>query len=74
MAQLLTPQDGDPRNRLLTPEQAAAYLNVSVRTLQQLRHLNCGPRFVRVGRQILYPEICIAIWLFSGADAEVGHD
>jgi excisionase family DNA binding protein len=43
----------DP-GRLLTEEEAAAYLRVRPRTLQRWRQLDRGPTFTRAGRRILY--------------------
>jgi excisionase family DNA binding protein len=39
---------------LLTEKQAAAYLNIGVKTLQNWRWRGEGPRFVRVGRLMRY--------------------
>lgn len=43
-----------PVTRLDTEKVAAAYLNVSCRTLQAWRLRGGGPAFVRVGRAIRY--------------------
>jgi hypothetical protein len=43
-----------PATPLLTEEQAAQLLNLSVRTLQAWRLQNFGPRFVRAGGEIRY--------------------
>jgi excisionase family DNA binding protein len=40
--------------RLLTEDEAAAYLRVRPRTLQRWRQLHRGPKFTRAGRRILY--------------------
>jgi excisionase family DNA binding protein len=40
--------------RLLTEDEAAAYLRVRPRTLQRWRQLSRGPRYTRAGRRILY--------------------
>lgn len=38
----------------LTPEQAAFYLGISVRTLQEYRSAGTGPRFRRHSRHVRY--------------------
>lgn len=54
-------------NTLHTPEEAAAYLRISTRTLQEMRSLKTGPEFIRVGRQILYPKLGLVVWMFVQA-------
>ena len=41
-------------NRALEPKAAAAYLHVSVRTLENWRRDKIGPRFRKVGRRVFY--------------------
>lgn len=48
---------------LLTEEQAAEILTLSVRTLQAWRLRGAGPRFVRAGRAIRYQQSEIADWI-----------
>lgn len=55
--------------RLLTPAEEAERLNVSEATLRQWRWLDKGPRWVRVGRHIRYPENDTTAWLDAGADS-----
>lgn len=43
----------DP-NRLLREDEAAEFLNYSVRTLQGWRRIGKGPKFKRLGRSIRY--------------------
>ena len=38
--------------RLLTPEEVADLLGISMSTLKYWRHRNKGPRWLRVGRHI----------------------
>jgi Helix-turn-helix domain len=40
---------------LLTERETAPLLRLTVKTLQSWRALKKGPRFVRVGRRVLYP-------------------
>ena len=40
---------------LLTPEQMAARLKVSGKTLANMRSLGRGPAFVKVGSRVRYP-------------------
>ncbi len=39
---------------VLTPEQAAAALNVPERTIERWRATGTGPRFVKLGRRVAY--------------------
>jgi excisionase family DNA binding protein len=39
---------------LLTVEQTAKMLNVSVKTLEKWRAEGIGPRFIKVGRRVMY--------------------
>ncbi len=47
-------------DNLLTEDEAASFLNLSVRTLQAWRVKGGGPLFVRLGRAVRYrsPDIC----------------
>jgi predicted DNA-binding transcriptional regulator AlpA len=40
--------------RLRTPDEAAAFLQVPVRQLQQWRWLKVGPAYVKIGRAVRY--------------------
>lgn len=48
---------------LLTEDEAAASLRISVRTLQAWRLKATGPAFVRVGRAIRYRRGDIKAWI-----------
>ncbi len=51
---------------LLTPEQAAAYLSLSVKTLAQWRWKHTGPEFVKVGaRAVRYDRSQLEAWAKS---------
>lgn len=54
----------DP-DRLLTEDEASAYLRVAPRTLQRWRQLKRGPRYVRAGRRVLYRQRDLDAWLES---------
>ena len=41
-------------NRHLEPKAAAAYLNVSVRCLEDWRKRGTGPKWKKVGRRVIY--------------------
>jgi hypothetical protein len=42
------------RGGLLTPNEAAAYLRLPVRQLQQMRYRGVGPAYSHVGRAVRY--------------------
>ncbi len=48
---------------LLTTEQAAAFLQMSTRTLEAWRQRGQGPKFVKVGRSVRYDEATLQKWL-----------
>ncbi|MGV4375288.1 helix-turn-helix domain-containing protein [Trueperella pyogenes] len=48
---------------VLSPEQAAKYLGVSVRTMQGWRTKGIGPRFGRVGKTVRYSAAELERWL-----------
>ena len=50
---------------LLTEDQAAELLALSVRTLQAWRLRGTGPRFVRAGRAIRYRKADLTAWINS---------
>lgn len=56
----------------LSPEQAAFYLGMSTRTLQEYRSTGTGPRFRRHGRHIRYHIDDLDAW--SRRAGEHGHD
>jgi excisionase family DNA binding protein len=50
--------------RLLTPEEAAEYLNVSLTWLQQKREAGNGPRYIRIGhRTVRYRKCWLSAWV-----------
>ena len=59
----MQPVLGDPDdNALLTERQAAAILNLSIRTLQAWRTNRHGPSFVRAGRAVRYRRRDLYAW------------
>ncbi len=52
-----------PIRRLLTEQQLAIELNVSVRTLQQWRFKGGGPRFLKLGAAVRYDWTDVEVWL-----------
>ena len=54
---------------LLTPEEVACAIRVSLRTLQEWRTRGTGPPFVRLGRGVFYPAAKLNAWLVSRTEA-----
>lgn len=50
-------------SNLITPSQAAEYLCVSVVTLRKWRWEGKGPKFLKLGRKVVYRETDIHDWL-----------
>ena len=48
---------------LLTTEEAARYLRLSPRTLERYRVTGEGPRFLKIGRRVLYRQSDLDEWL-----------
>ncbi len=61
--ELLAPEPPSRLERLLTIEQLSGYLGVPVKTLYDWRTTHVGPRAVKVGRALRYPESAIIAWL-----------
>ncbi|MBB4667427.1 excisionase family DNA binding protein [Microbacterium marinum] len=49
--------------RLLTQTELAEYLQVPVRTIEDWRTRDYGPKFLRVGRRVRYRESDVDAWL-----------
>ena len=54
-----------PQHRFLTPDEAAAYLRLSPRTLEKHRSVGGGPRFRKFGRMIRYTISDLDVWAES---------
>jgi predicted DNA-binding transcriptional regulator AlpA len=50
-------------DRLLTADEAAERLRAAPNTLRYWRYTGDGPRFIRVGRKVLYRESALNTWL-----------
>ena len=48
---------------LLTTEEAARYLTLSPRTLERYRVTGEGPRFLKIGRRVVYRRCDLDAWL-----------
>ena len=48
---------------LATPVEVAEYLRSSVARLAQLRYMGQGPKFIKVGRKVLYRWSDVSDWL-----------
>src|SRR4051812_17906994 len=52
------------KQRLLTPGELAAAVNVTTETLAEWRQLGTGPTFVQLTlRSVVYPEADVELWL-----------
>ena len=56
-------------DRLLGPEEVAAYLGVPLRTIYRWRSRHEGPHGYRVGRHVRYRRDDVDRWLASRRDA-----
>lgn len=63
---------GAPSERLLSPDDVAAFLGVPVRTLYQWRYKGTGPRGLRIGRHLRYRQSEVDTWLGT-LDDTGGH-
>lgn len=53
-------------NTLWTAREAAAYLKVSVHTLQNWRVLGQGPGFLKLGKAVRYRAAVVVAWAIGG--------
>jgi len=53
------------RNRLMTTEEVADYLQVPTRTVEDWRLRKVGPDFVRVGKHVRYRSTELDMWIVS---------
>ena len=60
-------------SQLLTTNEAAAYLKVSPRTLDNWRSLGAGPEFIKVGALVRYREADIEAYLVRQTQSSVGR-
>jgi predicted DNA-binding transcriptional regulator AlpA len=52
-------------NTLLTQREAASVLRCSERTLERLRLIGNGPRYIKATRRVLYRESDLEAWVAS---------
>lgn len=70
----------DPLPRYFGPEQAAAYLGLSPKTMQRMRVTGEGPRYVKVRRRVIYDRLDLDDWAakrkrrFTGQAIEEPND
>jgi excisionase family DNA binding protein len=50
---------------LLTPQEAADYLRLPVRQLQQWRYLHKGPAYVKAGHAVRYRRTDLDVWVLA---------
>lgn len=58
-----TSDNAPAQSPLLSPESAAAYLQVNPGTLANWRVQGCGPKYVRVGRRAFYRRSNLDEWI-----------
>jgi len=63
---------GAAAERLLSPDDVAAFLGVPVTTLYQWRYKGIGPRGLRIGRHLRYRQEEVNAWL-RALDADDAH-
>lgn len=49
--------------RLATPSEVAQYLRTSEQCLATMRYRGSGPRFVKLGRRVMYRWVDVQAWL-----------
>jgi hypothetical protein len=54
----------------LTEAEAAALLRATIRTLRSLRRKSSGPKYIRVGRRIIYRLADVEAWQAAQSSAE----
>ncbi|WP_430497868.1 helix-turn-helix transcriptional regulator [Micromonospora trifolii] len=57
--------------KYLTTEEFAEVARTAPSTVRYWRHVGKGPKGVRRGRRVLYPESVVAAWLAKGDEAVV---
>jgi predicted DNA-binding transcriptional regulator AlpA len=60
----MTTSNADPRRKLATPE-AAAYVGLGKSTLDKLRLTGGGPKFITLGRRVVYDVADLDAWAES---------
>jgi hypothetical protein len=62
---VLTTKTGAGIERLLTPNDAANFLRVSLSWLAKARMRGDGPPYIKIGRSIRYAEVALVQWMKS---------
>lgn len=57
------PQDSISQRRMLRTDEAAAYCGSSASTFEKLRLFGGGPRYVKLGRRVVYDQADLDAWL-----------
>lgn len=63
----------NPRDEMLTLQEACAFLRVPDGTLRYWRHLGSGPRSFKVGRHVRYWRADLVLWLAEQAGYPQRH-
>jgi predicted DNA-binding transcriptional regulator AlpA len=58
---------------MLTTEEVADLIRTTAAGVANMRYRGVGPRGVRVGRRVLYPESEVLAWLEARADTAGGE-
>lgn len=48
---------------LFSVEEAARMLKISPKTLEKYRCMGGGPKYIRIGRRVLYSTVELQVWL-----------
>jgi predicted DNA-binding transcriptional regulator AlpA len=56
---------GGSKPGLLTPEETAKFLRISISWLAKARMRGDGPPYIRIGRSIRYSEVALMQWMKS---------
>ena len=57
------PQDSISQRRMLRTDEAAEYCGSSASTFEKLRLFGGGPRYVKLGRRVVYDQADLDAWL-----------
>lgn len=63
-----------PPTPLLSPQQLAEYLGVSVKTIYAFNSEGTGPKFAQCGRRVRYKLTDVDAWLAAGGTAGTRYD
>lgn len=60
-------------DEMLSLQEVCAILRVPEGTLRYWRHLGCGPKSFKIGRQVRYWHADVVLWLTEQANRPRGH-